>query len=54
MTGSLGVIPGPGPGALGTLRRLPMYVATDVEWTYFNVSASAVVCCPTYCLKTIT
>ena len=51
--GNLRVMPGPGAGALGTLRRLPMKVATGVEWTYFEVLASAVVCCPTYCLKTI-
>ena len=51
--GNLGVIPRPGARALGTLRRLPMLVATHMESTYFDVLASAVVCSPTYCLKTI-
>ena len=51
--GNFRLNPGPGAGAWVTLRRLPKYVATDVQWTYFEVSASGVVCCPTCSSKTI-
>ena len=53
MKGNLGVNSSPRGGALVSLRHSGMYLGTGVEWTYFEVLVSAVICCPTYCLKTI-